>query len=53
MRIVLFNEKKLERDAMMRALSCATYHAEGIGDEQAALAAVSWEPKRGSSTPLN
>jgi len=43
MRIVLFNDKKAERDAMMRTFANAGYHAEGSGDEQAALAAISRE----------
>ena len=43
MRIVLLNDKKLERDALMRALAAAGHHAEGVGDEQAALAAIARE----------
>lgn len=43
MRIVLLDEKKLERDAMMRALAAAKYHAEGVGEESAALAAIARE----------
>jgi DNA-binding response OmpR family regulator len=40
MRIVVLNEKKPERDAMMRALTAAKYQAEGAGDEAAALTAI-------------
>jgi CheY-like chemotaxis protein len=43
MRIVLLNEKKIERDAMMRAFASAKYQAEAVGDEQAALAAIARE----------
>jgi len=44
MRIVLLNDKKSERDAMMRALPAATYRAEAVADEQAAVAAIVREP---------
>ena len=43
MRIVLLNDKKTERDAIMRALSSASYRAEGTADEQAALSAIARE----------
>ncbi len=40
MRIVLLNEKRTERDAMVRALPQGSYVAEAVGDERAALAAI-------------
>lgn len=44
MRIVVLNERKPERDALLRALASAKYQAEGVGDEAAALAAITREP---------
>jgi two-component system cell cycle response regulator len=44
MRIVLLDEKKLEREALMRALAAAKYSAEGVSDEASALAAITREP---------
>jgi len=43
MRIVLLDEKRPEREVMMRTLAGAGYHPEGCSDEQAALAAISRE----------
>jgi CheY-like chemotaxis protein len=43
MRIVLLNEKKVERDAMMRGLAAAKYHAEAVADESSAIAAITRE----------
>jgi len=39
-RIVLLNDKRQERDAMLRALSQATHQVEAVPDESAALAAI-------------
>jgi CheY-like chemotaxis protein len=46
MRIVLLNDKKLERDAMVRAITTAKYPVEAVADEQAALAAIAREAPR-------
>lgn len=43
MRIVLLADKKSERDAMTRAITAASYRAEAVGDESAALAAITRE----------
>ena len=40
MRIVLLDHKKLERDAMVRALATAKYNTEAVAEEAAALAAI-------------
>lgn len=40
MRIVLLDEKKLERDALMRGLAAAKYNTEGVADEPSAIAAI-------------
>jgi DNA-binding response OmpR family regulator len=39
-RIVLLNDRKTEREAIMRALPPATYRAEAVSDEPSALAAI-------------
>lgn len=44
MRIVLLDEKKLEREALMRTLATAKYSAECVSDEASALAAITREP---------
>lgn len=44
MRIVLLDDKKLERDAMMRAFATAKYNTEGVAEESAALAAITRDP---------
>lgn len=43
MRIVLLDEKKLEREALMRGLATAKYSAEAAVDEASALAAITRE----------
>lgn len=43
MRIVLLNPKRVERDAMVRALAHSTYRVEPVGDEPTALAAIARE----------
>lgn len=43
MRILLFNDKRVERDAMFRALPSDTYRVESVADEPSAIAAISRE----------
>src|SRR5256885_4598544 len=40
MRILLFNDRRTEREAMIRALPAECFRVEAVGDEQAALAAI-------------
>jgi CheY-like chemotaxis protein len=40
MKIVLLNDKKIERDAMLRVLASAKYSVEGVADEQTALTVI-------------
>jgi len=42
-RVILLNERRAERDAMVRALPQDTYRVEAVGDETAALAAIARE----------
>jgi len=44
MRIVLLNERRGERDAMVRALPPGSFQVEAVADEQAAVAAIVREP---------
>ena len=43
MRVILLNDRRAERDAMVRALPQDTYRVEAVGDETAALAAIARE----------
>ena len=43
MRVILLNDRRAERDAMVRALPPDTYHVEAMGDEHAALTAIARE----------
>lgn len=43
MRVILLNERRAERDAMVRALPQDIYRVEAMGDEAAALAAIARE----------
>jgi len=42
-RVILLNDRRAERDAMVRALPQDTYRVEAVGDETAALAAIARE----------
>lgn len=44
MRVILLNDRRAERDAMVRALPQDTYRVEAVGEETAALAAIAREP---------
>lgn len=43
MRVILLNDRRAERDAMVRVLPQDTYRVEAVGDETAALAAIARE----------
>ena len=43
MRVILLNDRRAERDAMIRALPQDTYRVEAMADEAAALAAIARE----------
>ncbi|HEY3255552.1 MAG TPA: hypothetical protein VGJ91_16450 [Polyangiaceae bacterium] len=43
MRVILLNDRRAERDAMVRALPNDTYRVEAVADEPAALAAIARE----------
>lgn len=43
MRVILLNDRRAERDAMVRALPQDTYRVEAVADETAALAAIARE----------
>jgi len=43
MRVLLLNDRRAERDAMVRALPQDTYRVEAVADETAALAAIARE----------
>jgi CheY-like chemotaxis protein len=42
-RVILLNDRRAERDAMVRALPQDSYRVEAVGDETAALAAIARE----------
>ena len=44
MRVLLLNDRRAEREAMVRALPKDAYQVEAVADEQAALAAISRQP---------
>lgn len=44
MRVLLLNDKRSERDAMVRALPQDSYQVEAVADEQSALAAICRQP---------
>src|SRR5579862_6473695 len=44
MRVLVFNDKKPERDAMMRVLQQASLTVEAVADAKAAVAAITREP---------